>query len=207
MKQIPDSINKLRNDIEFDITLRDQPLHFHSTWGLFSPREIDEGTQLLLRYIEIAEDADCFDLGCGYGPLGITLAKLAPKGKTLLADKDFVAIDFTRKNIKANKLKNAEAILSNAFDQIGDRQFDCIVSNIPAKVGKELLQIIMHDAEAHLKPGGQLYVVTINGLRLFMKRHMQEIVGDYKKLKQGTNYTVARAIKKPGYTLNSPINE
>jgi len=196
MKDTNDYINDLRKDIEFDVSLCEQSLHFHTTWGLFSPREIDEGTRLLLKYIDIPADADCFDLGCGYGPLGISLAKMAPKGKTLLADKDFIAVDFSNKNIKANKLDNAEAILSNAFDQVGDRKFDCIVSNIPAKVGKELLQIILHDAKAHLKPGGQFYVVTINGLRKFMKRHFEDIFGNYKKLKQGTNYTVARAIKE-----------
>jgi len=189
-------INDLRKDIEFDVTLRDHPLHFHTTWGLFSPREIDEGTLLLLKYIDIAEDADCFDMGCGYGPLGITLAKLAPNGNTLLADKDFIGVNYSNKNIAANKINNAEAILSNAFDQVGDKKFDCIVSNIPAKVGKELLQIILHDAKAHLKPGGQLYVVTVNGLRKFMKRHFEEVFGDYKKLKQGAHYTIARAIKK-----------
>lgn len=186
-------ISDLRKDIEFDVTLRDHALHFHTTWGLFSPREIDEGTLLLLKYIDIAEDADCFDMGCGYGPIGITLAKLAPNGKTLLADKDFVGVNYSNKNVTANKINNAEAILSNAFDQVGDRKFDCIVSNIPAKVGKELLQIILHDAKAHLKPGGQLYVVTVNGLRKFMKRHFEEVFGDYKKLKQGAHYTIARA--------------
>jgi len=188
-----DYIDKLRKDIEFDITLREHPLHFHTTWGLFSPREIDEGTLLLLKYIDIAEDADCFDMGCGYGPIGLTLAKLAPKGKTLLADKDFIAVNYSNKNISVNNINNAEAILSNAFDQVGKKKFDCIVSNIPAKVGKELLQIILHDAKAHLKPNGQLYVVTVNGLRKFMKRHFEEVFGDYKKLKQGAHYTIARA--------------
>ena len=194
MKPTPDYINSLRNDISFDAVLCKHTLKFQTTWGLFSPREIDEGTQLLLKYIDIPKDADCFDLGCGYGPLGITLAKLAPKGNTLLADKDFVAVDYANKNIQLNKLPNATAILSNAFDQVGDKQFDCIVSNIPAKVGKELLQIILHDAKAHLKPGGQFYVVTINGLRKFMKRHFEDVFGNYKKLKQGAHYTVARAI-------------
>jgi len=193
MKPTHDLISALRKDIEFDVTLRAHALHFHTTWGLFSPREIDEGTLLLLKYIDIPTDADCFDLGCGYGPIGITLAKLAPHGNTLLADKDFIGVNYSNKNIAANNITNAEAILSNAFDQVGDRKFDCIVSNIPAKVGKELLQIILHDARAHLKPGGQLYVVTVNGLRKFMKRHFEEVFGDYKKLKQGAHYTVARA--------------
>ena len=197
MAEIQTYLDSLRKDITFDVELCGQALHFRSTWGLFSPREIDEGTRLLLSHIEIAEDADSLDIGCGYGPIGITLARLAPQGNHLLVDKDFVAVDYANKNIKDNKLDNAEAILSNAFDQVGDRQFDIIISNIPAKVGKEMLMLILYDALAHLRPGGQLYVVTINGLRKFMKRHFEEIFGNYKKLKQGSNYTVARAIREP----------
>lgn len=196
MADIQTYLDTLRQDIAFDVRLRDKELRFRSTWGLFSPREIDEGTRLLLDYIDIAEDADSLDIGCGYGPLGITLAKLAPKGQHLLVDKDFVAVDYANKNIKENHLDNARAMLSNAFDQVGERKFDVIVSNIPAKVGKEMLLLILYDALAHLNPGGELYVVTINGLRKFMKRHFEEVFGNYKKLKQGANYTVARAIKE-----------
>ena len=54
----------------------------------------------------------------------------------------------------------------------------------------------MHDALAHLNPGGQFYIVTVNGLRKFMKRHFEDIFGNYKKLKQGPNYTVAVATKE-----------
>lgn len=188
-------LDSLRQDIKFDTQLCEHSLTFCSTWGIFSPREIDEGTRLLLDYIDITDDADCLDIGCGYGPIGITLAKLAPKGKTLMVDKDFVAVNYANKNITLNKLNNASAKLSNAFDQVGNDKYDIIVSNIPAKVGKELLQLILHDALAHLKPGGQFYVVTVNGLRKFMKRHFTEIFGNYKKLKQGKNYTVAKAEK------------
>ena len=195
MADIQTYLDTLRKDITFDVRLCGQELHFRSTWGIFSPREIDEGTRLLLDYIDIAEDADSLDIGCGYGPIGITLAKLAPKGKHLMVDKDFIAVEYANKNIVENKLNNAKAMLSNAFDQVGDRKFDVIVSNIPAKVGKEMLLLILHDALAHLKPGGQFYVVTISGLRKFMKRHFEDVFGNYKKLKQGANYTVARAVK------------
>lgn len=189
-------IQRIKQDLVFQETLRDIPLVFHTTWGIFSPREIDEGTHLLLKYLDIAENADCFDLGCGYGPIGITMAKLAPKGKTLMVDKDFMAVEYANKNAEINRAANAKAQLSNAFQHIEDQQFDVIASNIPAKVGKEMLQIILHDAYAHMKPGAQLYVVTINGLRDFMKRHFKEVFGNYKKLKQGKNYTVALATKE-----------
>jgi 16S rRNA G1207 methylase RsmC len=184
----------LRRDIAFDAQLGGRTLRLHSTWGLFSPRELDEGTRLLLGHLEVAPDADCLDLGCGYGAVGLALAALAPQGQTLLVDRDFVAVDYANGNARRNGLGNARAILSNGFDQVpADQRFDLIASNIPAKVGKELLALLLHDARDHLKPGGRLYVVTVNGLREFMKRNLREVFGNYDKLKQGAHYTVALA--------------
>jgi 16S rRNA G1207 methylase RsmC len=184
----------LRKPIRFSAELRGHPLQFESTWGLFSPREIDEGTRLLLKHVEVDQDADCLDLGCGYGPIGLTLAALAPQGRTLMVDKDFVAVDFAQRNADLNRLKNATACLSNGFEQVPpEARFDLIASNVPAKVGKELLAILLHDAHQRLRPGGSLYLVTINGLREFIKRNLNEIFGTYDKVKQGAHYTVARA--------------
>ena len=188
-------LDKLRQDLIVRSTMRDVSLTLHSTWGIFSPREIDEGTELLLKYIEINETDDCLDLGCGYGPIGLTLAKLAPRGRTTLVDRDFVAIQYTQQNIQLNNIPNAEALLSNGFAQIRERKFDIVVSNIPAKVGNEMLSLFLYDAHAQLKPGGRFYVVTINGLRDYMKRNFKEVFGNYKKCKQGKNYTVAMAFK------------
>ena len=189
-------LDRLREDIDFSTNLADQSLHFYSTWGLFSPRAIDDGTQLLLKHMQVNATDNCLDLGCGYGPIGITMARLAPQGETLLIDKDFMAIEYSNKNIKRNQINNAHAILSNGFDHLADDQrFDLIASNIPAKVGKELLTLILHDAKFRLNPQGRCYVVTINGLRQFMKRYMMDIFGNYKKLKQGKQYTVAMCQK------------
>ncbi len=189
-------VKQLREDIVFNETLKDIPFVFHTTWGLFSPRNIDEGTLLLLKYLDISENDDCLDLGCGYGPLGLTMAKLAPNGKTTLVDKDFKAIEYSNNNAELNQIKNAEALLSNGFDQIRERKFDVVVSNIPAKVGNELLSLFLYDAYKQMKPGAKIYVVTITGLRKYIKRNFIEVFGNYKKLKQGSSYTVALAIKE-----------
>lgn len=189
-------LTALRAPIRFDAELADLRLRFESTWGLFSPREVDAGTVLLLRQVEVAPSADCLDLGCGYGAIGCTLAALAPGGRTLLVDKDFVAVGCARRNAALNGLDNAEAQLSNGFEQIDPaRRFDLIASNIPAQVGKELLSLLLHDARARLRPGGRLYLVTVNGLREFMKRHLKDIFGNYDKLKQGPHHTVALALR------------
>jgi 16S rRNA G1207 methylase RsmC len=143
----------------------------------------------------VQPDDDCLDLGCGYGPIGIAMARQAPRGRTLLVDKDFVAVEYAQRNIRENRLGNCEARLSNGFNQVGDRGFDLIASNIPAKVGKELLLILLHDAYAHLRPGGRMYLVTISGLRRFMQRYLTEVFGNYDKVKQGRQYTVAMALR------------
>lgn len=189
-------LDKLRQDITVHSNMLGVTLRLSSTWGIFSPREIDEGTELLMKYIDVKENDDCLDLGCGYGPIGLTLAKLAPLGKTTLVDRDFVAINYTQKNINNNKISNAEALLSNGFAQIRERHFDIVVSNIPAKVGNEMLTLFLHDAWQQLNPGGKFYIVTINGLRDYMKRNFKDVFGNYKKCKQGKNYTVAMAVKE-----------
>jgi 16S rRNA (guanine1207-N2)-methyltransferase len=188
-------LDKLRQDIVFSDTLCGQHFTFHTTWGVFSPREIDEGSRMLLDYMEIGESDDCLDLGCGYGPIGMTMARLAPRGKTVLVDKDFVAVDYANKNIQINGIGNAEAILSNGLAGLGQQKFDVIASNIPAKVGNEMLYLFLYDALERLKPGGRLYVVTITGLRQFFKRTFNDVFGNYDKLKQGKSYTVAVAHK------------
>lgn len=188
----------LKQDIVFTAPLGGHRFTFHTTWGLFSPRGIDEGTQLLGdRFENVKPDADCLDLGCGYGPLALVLAKLAPQGTVHAVDKDFVAVDYTAKNAELNHLPNVRAYLSNGLAQVpADQKFDVIVSNVPAKIGGELLAIFLHDAYARLRPGGQLYVVTISGLKDYMKCHLTEIFGNYDKLKQSKTYTAAVAIKR-----------
>jgi 16S rRNA G1207 methylase RsmC len=192
-----EKLEKLREDIVFTGELAGERLQFRSTWGIFSPREIDEGTRLLVDQMQIQPTDNCLDLGCGYGPIGLYMSRKASQGHTLMVDKDFMAVQYSNTNAKVNGLKNAKAILSNGFDHIDeDLSFDIIASNIPAKVGKEMLWLILHDAQRRLNQNGKLYVVTINGLRQYMKRNLNEIFGNYKKLKQGKSYTVAVAVKE-----------
>jgi len=73
-------IARLKQDIVFSTELRGIPMTFHSTWGLFSPREVDEGSRLLIEQVEVRPHDDVLEIGCGYGPIGLTLAKLAPHG-------------------------------------------------------------------------------------------------------------------------------
>ena len=188
-------IAKLKQDLVFQATLLGKELTFHSTWGLFNPKSIDEGTLLLLEHLELNPTATILDLGCGFGAIGLAIAKTYPQATVHLIDKDFVAIEYAKKNALANKISNVEIYLSNGFSLVPRIGFDLVISNLPAKVGKELLYVIMSEAKDYLKPGGKLMVVTISGLKEYIKRQFKEIFGNYDKVKHSNTYIVSVAQK------------
>ncbi|MDR9498396.1 MAG: methyltransferase [Hydrogenovibrio sp.] len=189
--------NPLKNDRVIHARLLEHDLTFHSTWGLFSPRDIDAGTQLLLKHLRLEQETAMLDIGCGYGPLGLAMAAQCPQAEVHLVDKDFVAVDYAAENARRNGLGNARAYLSNGLSHVpADTRFSTVVSNIPAKVGKEMLTILLQDVREQLQPGGQFVVVTINGLRQYMKRNFMEVFGNYEKVKQGKDYTISRCVRQ-----------
>ena len=191
------NIPELKKDIVLDVELLGSRFNLHTRWGVFSPRSIDDGTLLLLKYISADENDVCLDLGCGYGPIGLALARQCYKGQVHMVDKDFVAVELSNYNAKINNIKNAKAYLSDAFIQVPrDIKFNKIFSNIPAKVGREQLSIILYDAFDALESGGTITVVTINGLKDFIKNNFKSVFGNYKKIKQGQKYIVSQATKQ-----------
>lgn len=188
-------IAALRRDLSFDDQLLGHRLHFRTTWGLFSPRQIDAGSRLLLEHLEVEADDVALDLGCGYGPLGLAVAKSASRGSCLMVDKDFVAVDYARRNAELNGVSNAQVLLSNGFDQVTGREFSLIVSNLPAKSSNEQYLLFFHDAWQRLRPGGRVVVVSISGIREFIARNLRDVFGNYDKVKQGSTYTVACSVK------------
>lgn len=186
-----------RQDIQFTQEVLGKPFHFTSTWGIFSPEKLDEGSLMLLDYIDFKQDDSSIDLGCGYGVLGMTAARECPNGQHLLIDKDFVAVEYAKLNCQKNYLTNAEVMLSNGFYHVDKtRQFSLVMSNLPAKASKEQHYLYLLDAYNAMAHGARFYVVTINGLRDFMKRSFTEVFGNSDKIKQGKTYTITMAIKE-----------
>ena len=191
------NIPELKKDIVLDVELLGSRFNLHTRWGVFSPRSIDDGTLLLLKYISADEDDVCLDLGCGYGPIGLALARQCHKGQVHMVDKDFVAVELANYNAKINNINNAKAYLSDAFIQVpSEIKFNKIISNIPAKVGREQLSIILYDAFEALELGGTITIVTINGLKDFIKNNFKSVFCNYKKIKQGQKYIVSQATKQ-----------
>ncbi len=189
-------IPRLKQDLTIQTNLLGVNLTLKTRWGVFSPRSIDDGTKLFMKHLKIINDDKCLDLGCGYGPIGLAVAKSYPKTEVHMVDKDFIAVELSNINAKLNHIDNIQAYLSDAFLSVNKTNyFDQVLSNVPAKVGREQLSIILYDAYDVLKLGGKITFVSINGLRHFIKNNFKFVFGNYKKIKQGKNYTVSQAIK------------
>lgn len=188
---------QLRKDLYFEADLAGQPLKFNTTWGLFSPKGIDDGTRMLLDFLEVHDDDVALDLGCGYGPIGLTIALKAVKGSCTMVDKDFVAIEYAKKNARLNNISNVDIYLSDGCNHLKQESFTLVVTNLPAKTSKEHYYLFFYDAYLRMKPGARIYVVVISGLRKFIAKAFTEIFGNHKKIKQGKTYTVAMATKDP----------
>lgn len=190
------TLSELKRDRVFADELRGSRLTFNTTWGLFSPEHVDDGTKLVIDELEVRDGDVCLDLGCGYGPIGLVLAQHAPRGSVHMVDTNFVAVEYAKKNARENGLENVHIYMSNGFREIPEYvSFDRIVSNLPAKPSKELYWILFNDAHRYLKPGGTFTVVVISGLKEFIKRNFSEIFGNYKKLRQGRAHAVFTAVK------------
>lgn len=197
LKELQTRAKHWREDIKFRQEVLGKSFEFCTTWGIFSPEKLDDGSLMLLDYIDFKEDDHSIDLGCGYGVLGMTAARECPKGEHVLIDKDFVAVEYARLNCQNNRLTNTHVQLSNGFNQVDKaRQFSLVMSNLPAKASKEQHYLYLLDAYERMEVGGRFYVVTINGLRDFMKRSFTEVFGNSDKIKQGKTYTVTLAVKE-----------
>lgn len=197
MPKIP--LDELKKDMEIKSYLIEKPFVFKTTWGLFCPEEIDVGTKLLLKAISEDEEvvkslqnnAAVLDIGCGYGPIGITLAKAFPTTSVDLIDKDFVAVDYSKKNATENKTTNVNAFLSNGFSHVpADKKYNIIVSNLPAKVSKEFFWILFGEAFDHLETDGYFVVVVIKQLEIMARKNFNTLFGNSEVIARDKTYSV-----------------
>jgi len=145
----------LTNERELELEIFDKKFKFLTNNGLFSCDKVDDASITLLKNIPPLEGT-LLDLGCGYGTLGIVLAKEHGLALTM-ADINGIALGYATRNAKLNHV-SATLIHSDSFANISDI-FDNIVLNPPIHAGKEIMYRMYEESALHLAPGGSLYIV------------------------------------------------
>ena len=105
------------NESIIEETISNIKLHFYTGSGVFSKNGIDYGSCLLINAIlsDFDGTGTLLDMGCGYGPIGIFVAAGFKDSHVEMADINERAIELSIKNINSNKIKNAEAVISDGF--------------------------------------------------------------------------------------------
>lgn len=134
-------------------------MDFLSDNGVFSKNKIDFGSSLLVQSIienKLGEYNNILDVGCGYGFIGITLAKVLNTTVTL-TDVNKRALHLAEKNAKNNQVKY-KVLLSNCYESIKE-VYSLIISNPPIRAGKEIVLNILIQAKDFLLKDGELWFV------------------------------------------------
>ena len=127
--------------------------------GVFSPDHVDLGTRVLLREVpDPPSSGDLLDLGCGWGPLALTMALLSPSARVWAVDVNERALDLVRVNASRLGLTNVTAALPS--DVPPDLGFAAIWSNPPIRVGKDALHDLLRAWLPRLAPGGEAWLVV-----------------------------------------------
>lgn len=139
--------------------LRGRSYSFVTDAGVFSKGGIDYGSRALIECMDIPAEARVADVGCGYGPIGLTAAALAVSGHVVLLDLNERAIELARENAQRNGIGNVSVLASDGLQAVMEQRFDRVLTNPPIRAGKEVVHRIFEEAREVLAPGGQLWVV------------------------------------------------
>lgn len=176
---------------KIQVSLRGSKLTFSTDRGVFSKAGIDFGSQLLVESVEVAKDAKILDVGCGYGTIGLALAKESNERQVTLIDVNQRALSLVEKNAQTNGIKNIRIVESDLFKSIEEKDYDLIISNPPIRAGKDIVHQLLEESYQHLKVGGQLWIVI---------QRKQGSPSAFKKLEERFE-KVNEVTKKKGYRI------
>ena len=179
-------------------TLRGKSYSFVTEAGVFSKREVDFGSRLLIETMEFPKDADVLDVGCGYGPIGLTAATLASEGTVTMLDVNERAVATAKENAERLGVNNVRILQSDRYEALGlGETFDAILTNPPIRAGKAIVHSIFDGAFERLRPGGALWVVIQKkqgAPSAFAK--LEETFGEVREVAKDKGYRIFKAIKQ-----------
>jgi 16S rRNA G1207 methylase RsmC len=145
------------------VELAGAPRHLKTSAGIFSPDGIDKGTAVLLSEVPPpSQQGSLLDIGCGWGPIALTMALMAPQARVYAVDVNERCVALTNENAALLGLGNVNA--SKPEDVDSEVLFDTIWSNPPIRIGKAELHSLLLMWLPRLAPGGTAWLVVQKNL-------------------------------------------
>ena len=179
---------------ELRVDLLGEKMTFLTDAGVFSKKMIDFGSQLLLKCLEVNQGETVLDVGCGYGPLGLSLTKAYGVQATMV-DINNRALDLARQNAERNKVE-ATIFQSNIYEQVKGK-FDHVISNPPIRAGKQVVHEIIEKSKDFLGIGGDLTIVIQKKQGApSAKSKMEDVFGNCEIVKKDKGYYILRSVNE-----------
>ena len=187
----PDAAHEIH---ELRVDLLGEKMTFLTDAGVFSKKMVDFGSQLLLKCLEVNQGETVLDVGCGYGPLGLSLVKAYGVQATMV-DINNRALDLARKNAERNKVE-ATIFQSNIYEQVKGK-FDHVISNPPIRAGKQVVHEIIEKSKDFLGIGGDLTIVIQKKQGApSAKSKMEDVFGNCEIVKKDKGYYILRSVNQ-----------
>jgi 16S rRNA (guanine1207-N2)-methyltransferase len=184
---------------KFDVELFGKKFIINSGSGLFSLKELDFGTKLLIENAKIPKpDSEILDLGCGYGIVGIALKSKYPESNITMIDINERAVKLSKQNCDENDVI-CTVLKSDIFSnsELRDKKFDAILTNPPFSAGKKVCIDIIKQSYDHLTKGGLLELVAPhNKGGESLKKAMLMTFNNVGELDKKRGYRVYISVKK-----------
>lgn len=170
---------------------------FKSDIGVFSKSEIDFGSRVLIEaFQEPAIEGPILDVGCGYGPIGLSFASRFSDRQIFMIDVNERAVALAKENAEINKIDNTTILQSDLYEQLNEQSFASIVTNPPIRAGKIVVHAIFEEAYNHLVNYGDLWVVIQKKQGApSAKEKIEKIFGNVEVVKKSKGYFILRAKK------------
>ena len=177
--------------------LKGKTFYFTTDNGVFSKKTVDFGSRVLIEAFQDEElpEGSILDVGCGYGPIGLSLASQTQR-EVEMVDVNERALELAKLNAEANDIHNVKIYSSNMYDQVTKQSFAAIVSNPPIRAGKQVVHEILEKAYDHLVDKGKLTIVIQKkqGAPSAAKK-MEEVFGNVVTLTKEKGYYILQSQK------------
>jgi len=134
---------------------------FETDAGVFSKSEVDFGSRVLIDAFKMPNiNGAILDVGCGYGPIGLSIANANPDRTVYMMDINERAVTLSQKNAQVNGVQNVRIFVSDGLSMVDtDVEAAAILTNPPIRAGKETIFRFYDGAYDRLVPSGELWVV------------------------------------------------
>jgi len=191
MHYYTNNIDAQSNEKTIEYTLKGHKIKFITDIGVFSKTGVDFGSQLLIETFNTGDiSGKILDVGCGYGPIGLSLAKSSPERQIHMVDVNERALALSTKNAELNEIQNVTIYESSCYENVKET-YAFILSNPPIRAGKQVVHTIIEEAKNYLEDDGQLWIVIQKKQGApSAKKKMLEIYGNCEEVGKKKGYFV-----------------